>query len=63
MDALLQDVIVQGLSEYDVNSGDFKIVGLKIELNLTWPLVVAKTQYSLQGKASDFEIFGNGDIK
>ncbi|XP_012230367.1 uncharacterized protein [Linepithema humile] len=62
LDALLENVNVQGLSEYDVNSGDFKIVGLKIEMNLTWPLVVASTKYALEGKTSDFEIFGKGDV-
>lgn len=62
VDALLKKVNVQGMSEYTVNSADYQIISLKVELNLTWPLVVANAEYKLQANVNDFNIFGKGDV-
>jgi len=61
-EALLTNVKVDGLSAYTVNSGDFKLIGFKVTLDLTWPLVVATTNYSMKGSVAGFQLYGDGDI-
>lgn len=63
MDALLTNVKVDGLSAYDVNKGDFKLIGLKLIMNVSWPLIIASTNYAMKGKADNFEIYGKGEMK
>jgi len=63
LDALLTNVKVDGLSAYDVNKGDFKIIGLKLIMNVSWPLIIASTNYTMEGKADNFEIYGKGEMK
>ncbi|XP_011699340.1 PREDICTED: uncharacterized protein LOC105456758 [Wasmannia auropunctata] len=63
VNANLTKVNVNGLSEYDVINGDFKLGGnLALILPLSWPLVVASINYAIKGKADVFEIYGNGEI-
>jgi len=61
-EALLTDLRVDGLSSYKVNNADFKVFGLKFNMDLSFPLVVATTNYSMKGKAADFEIYGTGEM-
>lgn len=63
LDALLTDLYSRGLSEYTVIKGDFVLIGLKIVMSLSWPLVHAKTNYAMKGQVSEFPIYGNGDMK
>lgn len=63
LDALLTNVKVDGLSAYDVNKGDFKLIGLKLIMNVSWPLIIASTNYAMEGKADNFEIYGEGEMK
>ncbi|KAM0728096.1 hypothetical protein ACS0PU_005565 [Formica fusca] len=63
LDALLTNVKVDGLSAYNVNHGDFKIIGMKLMMNLSWPLIVASTNYAMKGKADNFEFYGNGEME
>ncbi|XP_029168831.1 uncharacterized protein LOC114938879 [Nylanderia fulva] len=63
LDGLLTNVRLEGLSGYDVNSGDFKIAGLKLTMDLSWPSIVASTNYSINGNASNFQIYGHGEMK
>ncbi|GAB1869687.1 Circadian clock-controlled protein [Camponotus japonicus] len=63
LDALLTNVRVDALSGYDVNKGDLEIIGLKLVLNISWPLIAASTNYSMKGKVENFEIYGNGEMK
>ncbi|XP_072763699.1 uncharacterized protein [Anoplolepis gracilipes] len=63
LDALLTIVKVDGLSAYNVNKGDFKLIGLKLIMNLSWPLITASTNYNMMGKVDNFEIYGNGEMK
>lgn len=64
LDALLTNINVQGISEYDVIDGDFSLAGLKLAMNLSWPRIEARTNYAMNGIVADsFEISGNGSIK
>ncbi|KAL6424494.1 hypothetical protein ACFW04_009919 [Cataglyphis niger] len=63
LDALLTNVKVDALSTYNVNHGDFKIIGMKLMLNLSWSSIVASTNYAMKGKADNFEIYGNGKME
>ncbi|XP_070148855.1 uncharacterized protein [Polyergus mexicanus] len=63
LDALLTNVKVDGLSTYNVNHGDFQIIGMKLVMNLSWPLIIASTNYAMKGKADNFEIYGNGKME
>lgn len=63
LDGNLKNVKVDGLSSYKVNYADFKIFGLKVQMSLTWPLVVTRTNYSVKGDAFGFDVFGTGDIQ
>jgi len=58
----LTNVKVDGLSAYNVNAGEFKLIGLKANLDLSWPLVKGSTNYSVKGNALGFEIYGHGGI-
>ncbi|KAL6260311.1 hypothetical protein P5V15_007842 [Pogonomyrmex californicus] len=65
LNGLLTNINVKGLSEYDINAGDYNIkLPLKIILtvNLSWPLITANTKYNIKGKMDDFEIYGDGTI-
>lgn len=63
LDGLLTNVKVDGLSAYDVNQGDFKLIGPKLIMNISWPMIAASTNYSIEGKADNFEIYGHGEMK
>ncbi|XP_011265930.1 uncharacterized protein LOC105257176 isoform X1 [Camponotus floridanus] len=63
LDALLSNVQVNALSGYDVNKGDLQIIGLKLIVNVSWPLIAASTNYAMKGKVENFEIYGNGEMK
>lgn len=63
LDALLSNVRVDALSGYDVNKGELQIIGLKLILNISWPLIAASTNYAMKGKVENFEIYGNGEMK
>ncbi|XP_011699345.1 PREDICTED: uncharacterized protein LOC105456759 [Wasmannia auropunctata] len=63
VDGSLTKVNANGLSEYDIINGDFELGGnLVLILHLSWPLVVASTNYDIKGNAADFEIFGKGEM-
>lgn len=61
----MKKVNVNGLSEFDVNKADFVMLdkSITLALNLSWPLVMASTNYSINGKVDVFEIYGNGQMK
>ncbi|EFN89509.1 uncharacterized protein LOC105184252 isoform X2 [Harpegnathos saltator] len=64
LDALLTKVNMQGLSGYKVNSGDFRLIGLKVVMDLTWPLIYAVTNYSMNGTVGGtVALYGKGDIE
>ncbi|KAL0109682.1 hypothetical protein PUN28_014602 [Cardiocondyla obscurior] len=65
LDALLTNVKVNGLSEYDIINGDFKLDLPNVLLNvqLSWPRISASTGYRMNGKIDMFEIYGDGGIK
>lgn len=64
MDALLTKANAKGLSEYDIIKGEYDMGKIFVlNLHLSWPLIVASTDYSMKGKISDFEIYGKGDMK
>lgn len=63
LDALLTNLKVDDLSKYDVLSGDFNLMKLTFKMNLSWPLVAAKTDYAMVGSSESFEIYGKGKIK
>ncbi|KAH0950656.1 hypothetical protein HN011_000802 [Eciton burchellii] len=62
LDALLTNLNVNKLSEYDVLSGNFGIIGLKFNMNLSWPQISASTNYSMTGNVDTFQIYGKGKI-
>lgn len=62
----LRDALVEGLSEYTVNDAKFKLAGLKITLNITWPSIKIKSLYKLNAKFDEWEgfaLFGKGDVR
>lgn len=64
MDALLSDVDVRGLSAYTVNSGDLKILAMKLQLDLSWSKIYGSTNYIMKGiLAEEMPIYGNGSIR
>ncbi|XP_011169151.3 uncharacterized protein LOC105202374 [Solenopsis invicta] len=58
----LKKINIDGLSAYDIVKADFELSPVSVDLHLKWPLVVASTNYSVNGKADEFEIFGTGKI-
>ncbi|XP_029168830.1 uncharacterized protein LOC114938878 [Nylanderia fulva] len=62
LNALLTNVNVDGLSEYKVIEGDFQVIGMKLNINLSWPLITASTDYTMKGNADSYEFYGNGEI-
>ncbi|XP_014471627.1 PREDICTED: uncharacterized protein LOC106742839 [Dinoponera quadriceps] len=59
----LFDVDVRGLSEFDVNKGEFEMLSMKLVIDLTWPLVYATANYNINGTlGGEMPIFGKGDI-
>ncbi|CAL1678639.1 unnamed protein product [Lasius platythorax] len=62
LDALLTNVNVGGLSEYKVIDGDFQVIGMKLNINLSWPLITASTDYDMKGSVDSYEFYGNGEI-
>ncbi|XP_071649032.1 uncharacterized protein [Temnothorax longispinosus] len=63
VDGVFTNVRIDGLSSYKVNSADFKLFGLKVHVDLTWPLVVLNTNYSAKANVFDFDIYGTGGIE
>lgn len=63
LDALLTNVNVGGLSEYKVIDGDFQVIGMKLNINLSWPLITASTDYDMNGSVDSYEFYGNGEIE
>jgi len=61
LNALLKKVNVNGLSEFDIINTDLQISDQRFTLifHLSWPLVTASTNYSINGKVDVFEIYGN----
>jgi len=63
IDALLTNLREEGLSSYNVNSANFKVFGLKAHADISWPLVVASTNYSISKcNIRGSEIYGHGDM-
>ncbi|XP_011699346.1 PREDICTED: uncharacterized protein LOC105456760 [Wasmannia auropunctata] len=61
-DGLFTKINVTGISNYTINSADFKIFGLKLHANLTWPTITANLNYTMNGKVLDFGIYGTGGM-
>lgn len=53
---------MDGLSEYKVIDGDFQVIGMKLNINLSWPLLIASTDYTMKGNVDSYEFYGNGEI-
>ncbi|KAL6424490.1 hypothetical protein ACFW04_009918 [Cataglyphis niger] len=62
LNALLTNVNMHGLSEYKVINGNFQIIGIKLDISLSWPLITANTDYAMKGYIDSYEIYGNGEI-
>ncbi|RLU20129.1 hypothetical protein DMN91_006735 [Ooceraea biroi] len=62
VDGFLTNLRVDSLSEYNVLSGNFQLIGLKFSMNLSWPQIVASTDYAIDATVNDFEIYGKGKI-
>ncbi|KAM0728097.1 hypothetical protein ACS0PU_005566 [Formica fusca] len=62
LEALLTNVNMRGLSEYKIIDGNFQIIGIKFNMNLSWPLITASTDYVMKGYADSYEIYGNGEL-
>ncbi|XP_012541298.2 uncharacterized protein LOC105839498 [Monomorium pharaonis] len=62
VDAQLANVRVDGLSSYKINSASFKLFGLKVHMDLTWPSIVGSTNYSLNGNVLGNEVYGTGKM-
>ncbi|KAJ8683411.1 hypothetical protein QAD02_019203, partial [Eretmocerus hayati] len=62
----LSNTRIYGLSDYTINNATFKLAGLRIFLNLTWPKMSIETLYNIEAKFSksnDLTFFGSGDVK
>ncbi|KYN37283.1 hypothetical protein ALC56_08340 [Trachymyrmex septentrionalis] len=57
----LSNVNVTGLSAYEVNDADFSIFTLKFNLDLNWPLITARANYSIKNN-KNAKINGKGGI-
>ena len=55
---------IDGLSDYNIDTADFKTSDLKVTLNMTWSNVKAKSFYSFDAEIMRFKklpIYGKGD--
>ena len=61
----INNTIVSGLSNYNINKADFKIVGSKLGVSLEWPEIKGNLKaYNLFGKLINFvNIYGSGDAE
>lgn len=61
---MVKNVYVEGLSDFVIQNADFKFGTLKIIVDFLWPNIkVKRTFYSVNGKAMDFEFYGEGDVR
>ncbi|XP_011169150.1 uncharacterized protein LOC105202373 [Solenopsis invicta] len=58
----LTNVRAEDLSKYTVNSASFKLFGLKLHMDLSWPLVSGSSNYIGNGTVLNHEIYGNGEM-
>ncbi|XP_003691956.2 uncharacterized protein LOC100865493 [Apis florea] len=61
---ILKNLRSNGLSDYEVNRGDFTLIGLKGDIGLLFNQINIMTDYNVTGTLVDsFSIFGNGNIR
>ncbi|XP_018059855.1 PREDICTED: uncharacterized protein LOC108694724 [Atta colombica] len=58
----LEHFNVSSLASYIVNSAKFKPFDLNAYIDISWPLIIANTNYSFKGNILNYDVYGGGDI-
>lgn len=53
-----------GLSNFKINRGDFSLIGIAVNIDLSWDEIALMTKYDLKGTLlDDMSFFGKGNIE
>ncbi|XP_018311643.1 uncharacterized protein [Mycetomoellerius zeteki] len=62
LEGFLENLNLSCLASFNINSPKFKLINMNAYIDLSWPLITANTNYSLEGNVFNYDIHKAGNM-